>query len=666
MKKEQLVMTKHLVLVAVLLLVGCHLLQAQNLLPTLKLKVSPMTAVVPATVVLTATCPTCVAYAWDFGDGTSNSVPGSAQTHVYSTSGQFDAVVAATDKNGNPVEADVLITLSSSSLADNRYCGLGDVWLGGVSDGPAELPRTCLNTSLQNTPSPGTVTRVLSTVLTGGSNSLQVAYNAAKCGDTLVVAHGTKWQFGWPGMLFPSKNCDNLHWITIKTDGTLPSEGIRIDPTYASQMFNIIVRGSNHLVINGDHIRFIGMEMSKDAVGGATTNFAEVTGADSIIFDRVYMHGTPNLESRRAIYIGGSTNVGIIDSYLSEFHCIAVTGSCTDSEAIAVGDTTLPQLTFTFTNNYLEAAGENILFGGELSGLTIPADVQIRRNTFNKPISWMSTSPSWVGPNKYIVKNLLEFKNAKRVLVEGNTMTNCWGGFSQVGNGIVMTPRGAWAAVEDITVRYDTLAHLGEAFQIAATKGPNASPLDSLALQRVSIHDVLVEDLDGAHYKGAGGVFQVSTLFSNNAPLNGLAVSHVTAFTDSKGSLMFVGDDLVNPVKPTNIVFMNNIFGAGTYPVWSTGGGPTACSAKDQPLLTFNACWTSYSFTNNVIPVFKGLGSWPAGNSTPTSWAAVGFVNYNNGSGGDYRLSPTSAYKGKASDGTDPGADLDAIKNAIN
>jgi hypothetical protein len=73
------------------------------------------------------------------------------------------------------------------------------------------------------------------------------------------------------------------------------------------------------------------MEMSKDPVGGATTNFAEVTGADSIIFDRVYMHGTPNLESRRAIYIGGSTNVGIIDSYLPEFHCIAVTGSCTDS-----------------------------------------------------------------------------------------------------------------------------------------------------------------------------------------------------------------------------------------------------------------------------------------------------------------------------------------------
>lgn len=184
-----------------------------------------------------------------------------------------------------------------------------------------------------------------------------------------------------------------------------------------------------------------------------------------------------------------------------------MTRACTASEAIAAGDTTLAQGTITFTNNYLEAAGENILFGGELSGLTIPSDIQIRRNTFNKPISRMSTDPSWVAPNKYIVKDLLEFKNAKRALVEGNTMTNCWGGFSQTGNGIVMTPRGAWAAVEDISVRYVTLAHLGKAFQITATKGPNGSLLDSLALQRVSIHDVLVEDLDGAHYNGAGVMF---------------------------------------------------------------------------------------------------------------------------------------------------------------
>ena len=92
---------------------------------------------------------------------------------------------------------------------------------------------------------------------------------------------------------------------------------------------------------------------------------------------------------------------------------------------------------------------------------------------------------------------------------------------------------------------------------------------------------------------------------------------------------------------------------------------PRRPSAKDQPLLTFNARWTSYSFTNNVIPVFKGLGSWPAGNSTPTTWAAVGFVNYNNGNGGDYHLQSTSPYKNAGTDGKDLGADIDALEAAI-
>jgi hypothetical protein len=43
----------------------------------------------------------------------------------------------------------------------------------------------------------------------------------------------------------------------------------------------------------------------------------------------------------------------------------------------------------------------------------------------------------------------------------------------------------------------------------------------------------------------------------------------------------------------------------------------------------------------------------------------VGFVNYNNGNGGDYHLQASSPYKGKASDGTDPGADIDAVNAAI-
>ena len=44
--------------------------------------------------------------------------------------------------------------------------------------------------------------------------------------------------------------------------------------------------------------------------------------------------------------------------------------------------------------------------------------------------------------------------------------------------------------------------------------------------------------------------------------------------------------------------------------------------------------------------------------------AAVQFVNYNNGNGGDYHLASTSPYKNAGTDGKDLGADIDAILNS--
>jgi hypothetical protein len=44
----------------------------------------------------------------------------------------------------------------------------------------------------------------------------------------------------------------------------------------------------------------------------------------------------------------------------------------------------------------------------------------------------------------------------------------------------------------------------------------------------------------------------------------------------------------------------------------------------------------------------------------------MNFVNYNNGSGGDYHLLPSSPAKNAASDGKDLGADVDAVVAAIN
>jgi hypothetical protein len=56
---------------------------------------------------------------------------------------------------------------------------------------------------------------------------------------------------------------------------------------------------------------------------------------------------------------------------------------------------------------------------------------------------------------------------------------------------------------------------------------------------------------------------------------------------------------------------------------------------------------------------------WPSNNFFPASAAAVQFVNYNGGNGGNYQLQATSPYRGKGTDGKDLGADMSAILSAI-
>ena len=39
-------------------------------------------------------------------------------------------------------------------------------------------------------------------------------------------------------------------------------------------------------------------------------------------------------------------------------------------------------------------------------------------------------------------------------------------------------------------------------------------------------------------------------------------------------------------------------------------------------------------------------------------------MDFNNGNGGNYQLSPTSPFKNAGTDGKDPGADIDGLQNA--
>lgn len=518
----------------------------------------------------------------------------------------------------------LFVLISSVAFAqDNRYCSVGNVWTGGTSDGPAALPQACLNTSIANTPSPGAVTTVTGSLLT--------AYAAASCGDTLVVPHGTvqTFTFAQYKSLFPSKGCDDAHWITVRTDGTIPAEGVRVDPSYAPQMFKLLISGTKYGQLAGsDHIRFIGIEVAADPAtdGGWTQDLIDMRGVNHIIWDRSYFHGTPNTENTRGLGIFGGTYIGVVDSYFSDFKCIAKTGACSDAQAILIGDTTLPEGTIAIKNNYLVGAAETILAGGSQTGQTIPSDIEIRKNTLTKPTNWNPTDDSFIGPEMYIVKNLFECKNCQRVLFEGNTLSGCWGGFTQQGWASVFSPRGSWAAVQDITYRDNLIRHVGGGWQIAATQFTPAgttSTVDALASQRYSFHDNVIEDLDGAHYNAGGWSLQITSAFTVNAPLNNVSIHNNTIYGDRNHILAIVGSDPTNPKLPFNINITNNVLGAGSWPVVSTGGAIGGCAKADQPLSTFTNCWSNWSFTGNTVLLEDSASyQWPTGNNLVTVGAS--------------------------------------------
>jgi len=376
--------------------------------------------------------------------------------------------------------------------------------------------------------------------------------------------------------------------------------------------------------------------------------------------------------------MSGGTNIAVVDSYFSDFHCIAVTGTCTDAHAVSGGVSNTQDGPILIQNNFLEASGEAVMFGGGAATET-PSDIEIIGNHFWKPWQWMPGNPQFVGGadgKPFIVKNHLEFKNAARVLVEANLMENVWGGFSQDGFAIVVGPKNQHTQsganvcpicqVSDITIRYNQVSHAGGGVQMATVlsgNGGNGAP--ALAGTRWSLHDLVFDDLS-VKYVGGGSPFLIMNGWPKN-PLNTFTINHVTAFTDPTSHVMVTGNVAPNQ-SMYGFVFTNNLVTTGRYPVWNAGGGPQSCAYEDVPVTSITKCFTTVTFGNNGLigtPTQFPPSVWPTGNMFPSSPEAVGFVNYNNGNGGNYELLPSSPYKNLGTDGKDLGADIVGLNAAL-
>src|ERR1017187_8167288 len=588
-------------------------------------------------------------------------------TGMTTRTGSYPISIKVTDASGHNATAAFSLTVSSSSTSS-----------ASGFDGPSELPRTYIQSAMSNTPAPGHTIPVN----TGGD--LQSALNSASCGDTIQLHAGATFVGTFT---FPAKSCDGNNWIIVRTsadDSKLPAEGSRLTSCYAgvsslpgrpafqcASTNNVLAKlvmatsASGPIVFasGANYYRLIGLAVTRAAFPAPVYSLIQFKGpVDHLVFDRLWVHGTAQDETTRGIGLGG-TYIAIVDSSFTDFHCVSGTGSCTDAQAIAGGGGNDPMGPYKIVDNFLEASGENILFGGGAATAT-PADIEIRQNHMFKPLTWMKGQAGYVGltnENPFIVKNLLELKNAQRVLVEGNIMEYSWGGFSQSGFAILLTPKNQAGSngsnlcpicqVTDVTIRYNSIRHVGGGLQIANALSDNGgAPLDG---QRYSIHDIVIDDIDG-------GFAQLSV--SAGAPLlQNVTINHVTAFPSSM--LLNIGTMVATSGPMKNFVFTNNIVSVGTYPVWSTGGGPANCAYFDNPLTTFNACFSSSSFASNALignsPAFPAT-QWPSRNFFPASASAVRFV----GNCGDYHLRPSSPYKGKGTDGKDLGADVDAVISA--
>jgi hypothetical protein len=539
-----------------------------------------------------------------------------------SSTGLVSAVSAGT---GN-------ITATSEGKSD-----LGKVTVTAVTppppppppSGDPALPTVFLNTTL--------LAPTGKTIAVAAGGDLQAAISAALPGDVITVAAGAT--FVGP---FTLPNKVGTGWVTIRSDApaaSLPAEGVRSGPRYASALPKLVSNTSGaalQTAAGAHNYRIVGLEMT--VATSVTTNYGIVILGDgsaaqntlalvptNIILDRVYVHGHSTLNTQRCVAMN-SASTAVIDSYLSECHA-----SGFDSQAIVSWNGPGP---FKIVNNYLEGAGEIVMFGGGDPAITnlTPSDIEVRRNHFTRP-------PSWKGV--WTVKNLFELKNAKRVLVEGNVFQNHWAdaqdGFAIIFKSVNQSGTAPWCVTSDVTFRYNKLRNVSGGFNLAAH--PEASP--AVPAARIKISDNVMDSVNVGVFTGHGRVYQMLQ------ELDKVTIEHNTTFS-ANYIFMFGSTPLA-----TNFAFRNNVATRGQYGVFGSGVG------EGTAALNYYVA-PGYAFLGNVV-ISGPSALYPAGNFFPAANTNVGFVDVVNA---NYRLLSTSAYASKGTDGRDPGADVNAVESA--
>ena len=297
--------------------------------------------------------------------------------------------------------------------------------------------------------------------------------------------------------------------VTITTSATLPNR--RITPADAALLPKLIVTNAERAIqtVAGAHdYNLVGLEvLPKDStitvyalieLGGTSNQTSLAQQPQRLTLDRMYIHGLSNADNQRGIGLN-SGETSIINCYISDIHGVGF-----DTQTIGGWNGSGP---YHIINNYLEAAGENVMFGGALAYIPnlVPSNIEFRDNDVVKPQSWNFWSPQFVSPfgqavtwttslkpgldedqsqtwpaprwvdargniaKHWSVKNSFELKNAANVTIDHNVFDGSWGD-AQVGYALLFTVRSEagqmpWATIKNVRVTNNVIRNTEQGVQ---------------------------------------------------------------------------------------------------------------------------------------------------------------------------------------------------------
>lgn len=476
------------------------------------------------------------------------------------------------------------------------------------------------------------------TITVHAGEDLQAAIDEAHYGDTIVVEAGATYT-GPLRLRDKGVGAGNdADYITIRTSDLagISREGVRVNPAQHARAMPKIVSPNEQSAVNTDpqanHYKFVGLEFAPAANAKYVYNLIDLGRGDytslaefphHLVFDRCYVHSLGLNRARRGFALN-SAETSVLNSHVSGF-----AGAGDETQAIAGWNGPGP---FHIVNNYLEGGGEVMLFGGGDPSIPnlVPSDIEIRRNYFHKPAEWQG---------KATIKGTLELKNSRRVVIDGNLLES-----SIPMTAFVVTVRNQdksapWCTIEDVQITNNIVRHASSGVNILGRD----NEAQSQRARRIRVANNLFEDIfnpnDIAYFVEVNGADSV-TVEHNTAQQAG---NIITGYGEAA----------------TNFLFRNNIVQYGSYGVACSLPG-AACAG-----IPFCQCFPGGVISGNVIADNRNVSAsdpiekkFP-GNSIVSSFEAVGFVDFAHG---NWRLAPGSPYRGKGTDGKDPGVDTAALE----